>query len=131
RAFANSGAFSRITVLAGSEVYGEVPDHLGPAEIEYCWQPGQLNARKAILSRIRELNPDLIWFNLRMGMFGESPWLSLSNLVIPMLARWLGFPTVVTFHELIEMYDFQSLKAPGGLFAPLGARLITSLVTRV
>jgi glycosyltransferase involved in cell wall biosynthesis len=130
RGFANSGSFSRITVLAGSTINGDHPNHLGPTKIEYCWVPGQTNARQAILSRVKELKPDLIWFNLRMGMFGESPWLSLPNLITPMVTKWMGYPTVVTFHEMIELYDFRVLKAPGGMFAPLGANLMTNIVTQ-
>jgi glycosyltransferase involved in cell wall biosynthesis len=130
RALANSGSFSRITVLAGSDTNGERPNHLGPTEIEYCWVPGQFNARRVILSRIKQLNPDLVWFNLRMGMFGESPWLSISNLITPMLVRRMGYPTVVTLHEMVEQSDFRALKAPGGIFAPLGAHLITNVVTQ-
>ena len=131
RALARSGSFSRITVLAGSNINGGHPNHLGLTEVEYCWEPGQLNAQQAILSRVKRLHPDLVWFNLRMGMFGESPWSSVSNLVTPMLARRMGYPTVLTFHEMIEQSDFRALKAPGGTFAPLGARLVTNLVTQV
>jgi len=130
RALAHSGMFSRVTVLAGSQSAWERPNHLGITEIEYCWEPGQFNARQAILSRVRQLHPDLVWFNLRMGMFGESPWLSASGLTAPMLTRFMGFPTVVTFHEVVELSDFQMLKAPGGPFAPLGARLMTDLATQ-
>jgi glycosyltransferase involved in cell wall biosynthesis len=130
RAIANSGTFSRVTVLAGSAINGEHPNHLGPTEIEYCWKPGQSNAGQAILSRVNQLKPDLIWFNLRMGMFGESIWLSASNLITPMLAKWMGYPTVVTFHEMIELSDFRALKAPGGILAPLGANLVTNIVTQ-
>jgi len=130
RALAHSGMFSRVTVLAGSQNNGEHPNHLGITEIEYCWKPGQLNARHAILSGVRQLRPDLVWFNLRMGMFGESPWLSASGLTAPMFTRVMGYPTVVTFHEMVELSDFQMLNAPGGPFAPLGARLITDLATQ-
>ncbi len=130
RALAKSGVFSRVTVLAGSQINGEHPNHLGLTEIEYCWAPGQSKARQAILSRMKRLSPDLVWFNLRVGMFGESPWQSVSGLLAPMLTRWLGFPTVVTFHEMVELSDFQMLNAPGGVFAPLGARFITDLATQ-
>ena len=130
RALAQSGMLSRITVLAGSQVNGEHPNHLGSTEIEYCWAPGQLKARQNILSHVKRLNPDLVWFNVRIGMFGESPWQSISGLLAPMLARRLGYPTVVTFHEMVELSDFQLLNVPGGLFAPLGARLITDLATQ-
>ena len=131
RALATSGLFSRVTVLAGGPLGAVSPNHLGLTEVEYCWGPNQLNARQAILSRVKRLNPDLVWFNLRMGMFGESPWLSASNLITPMLARWMGYPTVLTFHEMIEQSDFRALNVPGGTFAPLGAYLITNLVTQV
>jgi glycosyltransferase involved in cell wall biosynthesis len=130
RALATSGAFSRVTVLAGSQPNGKHPNHLGITEIEYCWAPGQLNTRQAILSRVKRLNPDLVWFNLRMGMFGESPLLSISGLLAPMLTRSMGYPTIVTFHELVELSDLRALNAPGGPFAPLGARLITHMATQ-
>ena len=63
-------------------------------------------------------------------MFGESPWMSVSGLLTPMMARWMGYPTVVTFHELVELSDFKALKAPGGILAPWGARLVTTLATQ-
>ena len=130
RALAMSGAFERVTVLAGSQVNGITPKPLGLTEIEYCWEPGQYNAQQTILSRVKRLNPDLVWFNLRVGMFGESPWMSVSGLLTPMLTRWMGYPTVVTFHEMVELSDFHMLNAPGGPLAPLGARLITSIATK-
>ncbi len=130
RALAKSGSFSRVTVLAGSHSSENAPNHLGATEIDYCWAPGQWKARTAILSRVKRLDPDVVWFNLRIGMFGESPWQSASGLLTPMLVRWLGYPTVVTFHEMVELSDFHMLNAPGGLFAPLGARLITEFATQ-
>ena len=63
-------------------------------------------------------------------MFGESPWMSVSGLLTPMMARWMGYPTVITFHELVELSDFETLHAPGGIFAPWGARLVTTLATQ-
>lgn len=130
RALAKLGCFSRITVLAGSSINGQKVNHLGLTEVEYCWEPGQLNARQVILSRVKRLRPDLVWFNLRMGMFGESPFLSVSGLLAPMLVRRMGIPTVVTFHEMVELSDLAALNAPGGRLAPLGARFITSLATQ-
>ena len=73
RALASSGLFSRLTVLAGSShgQHRQVPNHLGITEIDYCWQLDSIKARKAILSRIRQLNPDLIWFNLGASIFWQ------------------------------------------------------------
>src|SRR5512139_937868 len=129
RALANSGLFSRLTVLAGKAQSGEQPNHLGLTEIDYCWQPDSLNARQAILARVRQLNPDLIWFNLGASIFGKSPLSNLAGLLTPMSTMRM-FPTVVTLHELVELADLHTLNAPGGPLAPLGARLLTKIATQ-
>jgi len=129
RTLAKSGAFQRITVLAGSNVKGATPNHLGLTEIDYCWQPGSLNARPSILSRVRRLKPDLIWFNLGASIFGKSPLSNVSGSMTPMYTRRMGFPTIVTLHELVEFADLRALNAPGGPLAPFGARLLTNIAT--
>jgi glycosyltransferase involved in cell wall biosynthesis len=131
RALAHSGLFSRLTVLAGSTdaQLGAHPNHLGLTELDYCWQPGSLQARQAILSRVKRLSPDLIWFNLGASLVGKSPLSNLSGLLTPMIAARM-FPTVATLHELVELADLRTLNAPGGALAPLGARLLTRIATQ-
>ncbi len=132
RAIGNTEAFSRITVLAGANGdQNHHPNHLGTTEVEYCWQPGQLKARRTILSRVKRLNPDLVWFNLGASIFGNSPLSNLSGVFTPMLVRSMGYPTVVTLHELIALADLHALKAPGGDLALLGAHLFTKIATQV
>jgi glycosyltransferase involved in cell wall biosynthesis len=130
RGLATSGVFTRITVLAGSHVNGQTPNHLGLTEIEYCWAPGHYNARRSILSRVRRLNPDLVWFNAGASIFGKSPWLNVSGLLTPMFLQRMGYPTVVTLHELVELTDLRTLNAPGGRFAKAGARLLTTMTSQ-
>jgi len=129
RALADSGLFSHLTVLAGAAQSGEHPNHLGFTEIDYCWQPDSLHARQVILSRLKRLNPDLVWFNLGASIFGKSPLSNVAGLLTPMSAM-RAFPTVVTLHELVELADLQTLNAPGGPLAPLGARFLTKIATR-
>src|SRR5690349_2485516 len=131
RALANSGLFSRLTVLAGAAParHGMHVNHLGFTEVEYCWQLDSWNARQAILSRIKKLKPDLVWFNLGASIFGKSPLSNFLGLLTPMnTSRY--FPTVVTLHELVELADLRALNAPGGALAPLGARLLTRIATQ-
>ncbi len=131
RTIVNTGAFSRITVLAGGNAdSNHIPNHLGNTELDYCWQPDQLKAGQAILSRLKRLNPDLVWFNLGASIFGKSPLANLSGMFTPMLTRRMGYPTVVTLHELIALADLRALNAPGGVLAPLGAHLLTKLAAQ-
>jgi len=128
RTFANSKAFSRITVLAGSYSTGQIPNHLGTTKLDYCWVPGQLQSAPIILHRIRRLNPDLIWFNLGATVFGRSPLNNLLGMLTPLITRAFGFPTIVTMHEMPELTDLRTLRAPGGVFAKVGAKILTQLI---
>ena len=131
RAIVNTGAFSRVTVLAGAKAgQNNHPNHLGDTELDYCWQPDQLKAGQAILSRVKRLNPDLVWFNLGASIFGRSPLSNLFGMFTPMLTRRMGYPTVVTLHELVALADLRALNAPGGVLAPLGAHLLTKVATQ-
>ena len=129
RSLANSGLFSRLTILAGAGHNSQPPNHLGLTEIDYCWQPNSFQARHAILSRLKRLKPDLIWFNLGASIFGKSPLPNLSGLLTPMIAARM-YPTVATLHELVELADLRALNAPGGILAPWGARLLTRIATQ-
>jgi len=130
RALATSGLFSRLTVLAGAGPGASLTEPVEFAEIEYCWEPGRFDARAIIVSRLKQLNPDLVWFNLGASIFGKSPWKNLSGLLTPFYARRSGYPTIVTLHELVELADLRALNAPGGPLAFLGARLLTSVTTQ-
>ena len=130
RALVASGAFTRITVLAGSHLNGQKPNHLGSTEIEYCWAPGKMNARQVILSHVRRLHPDLVWFNAGASIFGKSPWLNVSGLLVPMYLQRMDIPTVITLHELVELTDLRALNAPGGSLSKVGARLLTNITSR-
>lgn len=88
-----------------------------------------MDARHKILSRMNELKPDIVWFNLGASIFGKSPLYNLLGLSTPLMVS-RQFPTVVTLHELVELADLRTLNAPGGLLAPLGARLLTRMATR-
>lgn len=122
-ALAASGAFSRITVLSGGR-----PRALpGDLQVEKGWRPENAMAGWEIARRIRDLQPDLAWFNLGASVFGRSPLANLSGFLSLQLVRRMGIPTIVTLHELVELADLPALKAPGGPFARYGARLLTSL----
>lgn len=127
RLLAQSGLFTQITVLTGRPKVFQSVQIPVPIQIEYAWEPEQMNTAWNVIRRLREAKPDLVWFNLGASMFGRSPLANLSGFMTPIWARELGFPTVVTLHELVELADLQALNAPGGLLAPYGARLLTQI----
>jgi glycosyltransferase involved in cell wall biosynthesis len=133
RALEESGLFSKITILAGAQPdlttsAARVPSS-ATIQVDYAWRPDHPETFGAILAGIQHRKPDLVWFNIGASVFGRSPLANLLGLANLGLVRALGYPTVVTLHELVELADLKTLKAPGGKLAQCGARLLTHLAT--
>lgn len=76
----------------------ELPDF----DVVRCWRPGSLANPVKLLQTIRELRPDVVWFNLVFSSFGVNPVAAFFGLCMPALARMSGFSTHVTLHQLME-----------------------------
>jgi glycosyltransferase involved in cell wall biosynthesis len=126
---ARSNAFSRIVVLTGKSQKDNIP--LEPSiQIEQLWEPNALDLATTIPARLKAVRSDLVWFNLGVSIFGRSPLSNLSGFLSVIRTKKLGFPTVVTLHEMPELSDLHSLQAPGWFLAKYGARLLTGIATQ-
>jgi len=130
RLLARSGSFSQVTVLTGQASLQFADENHIPLEIKRVWRPDKWRMIGAIPAQIKQLQPDLVWFNLGASVFGRFPPANLSGYLSVVQTQQMGFPTVVTLHELPELVDLRLLHAPGGVFARYGARLLTNLATR-
>ena len=74
-----------------------------------------MNIIPAILTAIKDLKPDLVWYNLGASVFGRSPLANLMGFISLSLVKSTGIPTLVTLHELVELTDLAALHAPGGV----------------
>lgn len=129
RLLACSGAFSEVTVLTGHNRLAQV-DVPYPIRLELGWEPDRWLTGRAIPEALSRIQPDLVWFNLGVSVFGRGPLANLSGFLSVLGVKRLRLPTVVTLHELPELADLRALRAPGGFLARYGARLLTYLATR-
>lgn len=75
-----------------------------------CWKFGSLATPMRLLTAIRQLNPDVVWFNLVFSSFGaaDNPFAAFAGLSAPALTRAAGFFTHITLHHISEHVDFAS-----------------------
>ena len=129
RLLAYSGAFSQVTVLTGHNGVAQV-DVPYPIGIEHGWEPDRWRIGRAIPEALARIQPDLVWFNLGVSIFGREPLANLSGFMSILGVKRQRLPSVVTLHELPELADLRTLRAPGGFLARYGARLLTNIATR-
>jgi glycosyltransferase involved in cell wall biosynthesis len=124
-----SGAFSQVTVLTGHN--GHLQMDTSPAiEVRQGWQPDGWRTGGNIPANLLHTQPDLVWFNLGVSVFGRNPLANLSGFLSVLRIKRSGIPTVVTLHELAELTNLRELRAPGGPLSAYGARLLTYIATR-
>jgi glycosyltransferase involved in cell wall biosynthesis len=58
-----------------------------------------------LLGEIRDVKPDVVWFNLLFSTFGDKPLQAFLGLTVPLLTRMRGIYTHVTLHHLMENID--------------------------
>jgi glycosyltransferase involved in cell wall biosynthesis len=80
-----------------------------------CWAFNSMANPWRLLRAIRELKPDVVWFNLGFASFGGKPLPAFAGIGIPAMARMSGFYTHVTLHQLMETVDLKDagIRFPG------------------
>lgn len=80
-----------------------------------CWKFNDWKNPFRILKAIRQIKPDVVWFNLVFSSFGtpDHPFAAFTGLCTPMLVRMNGFYTHITLHHLMEHVDFTHANISG------------------
>ncbi|HKF22267.1 MAG TPA: glycosyltransferase [Candidatus Angelobacter sp.] len=94
-----------LSVVADS-LRGEEPE-LPEFHVERCWEQDRLSNHRRLLRTLRNLRPDVVWFNLVFSSFGnrDHPLAAFSGLTLPAMTRTAGYYTHVTLHHLMDHID--------------------------
>jgi glycosyltransferase involved in cell wall biosynthesis len=94
-----------LTILA-DRLDGPV-EELEDFSVLRCWHYNKLSNPPRLLNAIREIRPDVLWFNLLFSTFGSNPTPAFFGLAIPALTRIWGIYTHVTLHHLMDNIDLR------------------------
>lgn len=93
------------TILA--DEYEPRQPELPGFDVRRCWRFNGMNNVPRILAALREIRPDIAWFNLVYSSFGDNPVAAFAGLCAPALARASGFRTHLTLHHLMDVCDLR------------------------
>ena len=88
------------------EAHEELPDF----DVVRTWRFNSITNPYRLLKTLRQLKPDVVWFNLVFSSFAtqEYPVAAFAGLSTPALTRAAGFYTHVTLHHLMEHVDMSA-----------------------
>jgi glycosyltransferase involved in cell wall biosynthesis len=116
-----------LTVL-GDAMQNPEPE-LPEFDVVRCWELNRTFNQPRLLKTLRELKPDVVWFNLLFSTFGNAnnPAAAFSGLTLPALTRMSGYYTHVTLHHLMDHVDLKD----SGIKHPRLYRMVGALATRI
>ena len=114
-------------VILGDEYEERKLPELKGFDVRRCWKAGGLNNARRILATLREIQPDIVWFNLVYSTFGATALPAFAGLCTPALARAAGFRVHVTLHHLMDNCDLRH----ADIAFPRAYRFAGSIATRL
>ncbi len=134
--FKDKEEFSRIDLitdhLPDGEKYplGELGEKVN---FHPCWDFNSYSNFRNIYKKIKELQPDVVFFNIQFLSFGDKKIPAALGLMLPMFLRWKKIPSVVLLHNILEEVDLDSagisnIKILNYLFNLIGTFLTSCLL---
>ncbi|MBZ5532927.1 MAG: glycosyltransferase [Acidobacteriia bacterium] len=124
RELQNNSSLS-LTILA--DELADAQPELEGFSVSRCWSFDDPKSLGRLWTKIRELDPDVVWFNLIFSTFGRKPLAAFCGLTLPLLTRLSGFYTHVTLHHLMEDINLKD----AGVRFPRAYRAAGALATKI
>jgi glycosyltransferase involved in cell wall biosynthesis len=106
-------------------VEGSVPVHFIP-----CWKFGAWDNILQIRAAVKQINPDIVLFNIQFASFADKKIPATIGLLTPWLVKNSGFSTVVLLHNIMETVNLKSAGFGGNPLIEGIIRLFGNIITR-
>ncbi len=103
-------------------------DELPGFRVVRCWGFGKSASIATLVRAIRQVKPDVAWFNLGFASFGDRPVAAVLGLLAPAAARLNGVYSHVTLHQLFETVDLEDAAVSSPRLYRAGGWLATHLL---
>jgi glycosyltransferase involved in cell wall biosynthesis len=108
--FAKKNEVSEVVILSDKTPGAKELDfeNSHKVKVNECWSFNSYNNILSISKAIREEKPDAVLINLQFMKFGDKKVPAALGLMIPMVLRTSGVPTVSLLHNILEQVDLES-----------------------
>src|SRR5579871_4246768 len=117
-----------LTVL--SDELPESEPELPEFNVQRAWRVNRVFNHGKLLKALREIRPNVVWFNLIFSSFGtkDSPLAAFSGLTLPATTRMAGYYTHVTLHHLMDFIDLDDAGVRNKTLFKMAGNLATRMI---
>jgi glycosyltransferase involved in cell wall biosynthesis len=108
--FAQKNEVTEVVLLADKTVDAKQLDFANSDKVKVneCWSFNSYSNILSITNAISKEKPDAVLINLQFMKFGDKKVPAALGLMIPMVLRMKGIPTVSLLHNILEQVDLES-----------------------
>lgn len=108
--FAQKKEVTQVVILADKTIDAKDLDFENSDKIKVneCWSFNSYSNISSITAAISKEKPDAVLINLQFMKFGDKKVPAALGLMIPMVLRMKGIPTVSLLHNILEQVDLES-----------------------
>lgn len=108
--FAQKNKVTQVVILADKTVETKELDfeNSNKIKVNECWSFNSYSNIVSITKAISKEKPDAVLINLQFMKFGDKKIPAALGLMIPMVLRLKGIPTVSLLHNILEQVDLES-----------------------
>jgi glycosyltransferase involved in cell wall biosynthesis len=117
-----------LTVLA-DELAQPEPE-LPEFNVLRSWRVNRIGNHGRLLRTLREIRPNVVWFNLIFSSFGgkDNTLAAFSGLTLPAITRVAGYYTHVTLHHLMDFIDLDDAGVRNKMLFKLAGQMATRMI---
>lgn len=116
-----------VTVL-GDETEGIATEELHDFDVRRVWDFNYKTNALRILKTVRDIKPDVVWYNLLFSTFGNHPVPAFLGLTSPALTRLSGVYTHVTLHHLMDNIDLKDAGVRSARLYRMAGKIATRML---
>lgn len=116
-----------VTVL-GDETEGISTEELHDFDVRRVWDFNYKTNAWRILKAVRDIKPDVVWYNLLFSTFGNDPIAAFCGLSAPALTRMTGTYTHVTLHHLMDNIDLKDAGVRSARLYRMAGKIATRML---
>lgn len=109
--------------------FSQEPDEV-PIRCIPCWKFGAIDNVFRITKAVKEVNPDIVLFNIQFASFADKKIPATVGLMTPWVLKRSGFNVAVLIHNIMETVDLKSAGFGSNPFVVGIIRLVGNIVTR-
>ncbi|HHY54132.1 MAG TPA: glycosyltransferase [Chloroflexi bacterium] len=99
-----------VDVLPDGASYPSPSQEMGLAELDItpCWQFNDPRNAWRIVQAVRQVQPDVVLFNIQFASFGDKKVPVTLGLMAPWLVKVADYPSMVLLHNIMETVDLRN-----------------------